>query len=170
MTIFGNPNALPRAFLVDEVRVLPDAHAVLRAMAERSFQPGAWAYSEAPIEGLERSPEAGSAADSALTPGPPGTAKVEIRNDEEIHIQVDAQRSALLVHVNSWYPGWKAFVDGQIAPLHRVDHAFQGLVVEPGRHEVVFRYAPESFRWGAALSLAGLLAIGAGSSIFRQKR
>jgi hypothetical protein len=34
----------------------------------------------------------------------------------------------------------------------------------------VFRYAPASFRWGAALSLAGLLAIGAGTSIFRQKR
>ena len=182
MTIFENPDALPRAFLVGEVRVLPDAQAVLQAMADPSFQPGSWAYSETPIPLSGGGAPDGGAPSAGFPPlssdppgslapaGSPGSAEVEITNDEEIHVQVDAQRSALLVHVNSWYPGWKAFVDGQSRPIHRVDHAFQGVMVEPGRHEVVFRYAPASFRWGAALSLAGLLAIGAGASIFRQKR
>lgn len=187
LTIYENPGALPRAFLVDDVRVLPDAHAVLQAMSEKSFLPGSWAYSESPIPGLEgSSPPAstGSSANPADNPwaaapggtasgnslSSPGSAEVEILDDEDVRVRVEAKRTALLVHVNSWYPGWKASVDGRGTPLYRVDHAFQGVVVEPGRHEVVFRYAPASFLWGAALSLAGILAIGAGTFYFRQTR
>jgi hypothetical protein len=141
-------------------------------MAEPAFLPGSWAYSESPIEGLEpKSPAIVSApGDSLPAPSTPGTARIEIQDDEHIRVRVDADRTALLVLVNSWYPGWKASVDGQDRPIHRVDHAFQGVVIEPGSHEVVFRYAPASFLWGAALSLAGILVIGAGSSIFRQTR
>ena len=164
LTIFENPNALPRAFLVEDVRVLPDSRAVLRAMSDPSFLPGAWAYSETPIAGLE------NRATTAARPSSLGSAEVEILDDEQVRVRVEAQRTALLVLANSWYPGWRASVNGQRRPIHRVDHAFQGVVVEPGGHEVVFTYAPASFRWGAALSLAGILAIAAGSSIFRQKR
>jgi hypothetical protein len=172
LTIYENPGALSRAFLVDDVRVLPDSKAVLRAMSERSFLPGSWAYTESPIEGLEpKSPAIDPApGDSLAISSSPGTARIEILDDEHIRVRVDADRTALLVLVNSWYPGWKATLDGQDRPIHRVDHAFQGVVIEPGSHEVVFRYAPASFLWGAALSLAGILVIGAGSSIFRQTR
>jgi hypothetical protein len=176
LSIYENENALPRAFLVDEVRVLPDSRAVLRAMSERSFLPGSWAYSETPIEGLGPKD---TPADSLSTPGSvsppgsvstPGSVEMEILSDEKVRLQVLATRPALLVLADSWYPGWKATVDGATRPIHRVNHAFRGVVVEPGRHEVVFTYAPASFLWGAALSIAGLLGIGAGSSILRRMR
>jgi hypothetical protein len=164
LSIYENENALPRAFLVDDVRVLSDSRAILRAMSEPSFRPGLWAYSETPIEGLAAR---GGIVDSLSSPG---TAEVEILYDERVRVRVDAARSALLVLADSWYPGWKAEVDGSPVAIHRIDHAFRGVVVEPGRHEVVFTYAPASFRWGAGLSIAGIVGIGVGSLLFRRTR
>jgi hypothetical protein len=164
LSIYENANALPRAFLVDDVRVLPDSRAVLLAMSAPSFRPGSWAYSESPIEGLEPK---GAIADSLSSPG---TAEVEILYDEKVRVRVEAARSALLVLADSWYPGWKVEVDGSAREIHRIDHAFRGVVVEPGSHEVVFTYAPASFLWGAALSIAGLVGIGAGSFLLRKMR
>jgi hypothetical protein len=39
---------------------------------------------------------------------------------------------------------------------------FRGVALEPGNHEVIFTYAPASWRWGVCISLAALaLLIGA---------
>ena len=60
--------------------------------------------------------------------------------------------------------GWEtinAYVDGERRPIHRVNVIFRGVWLDQGRHEVVFRYEPPSFRWGAVLSVVGLLAIAA---------
>ncbi len=162
LTIHENPDALPRAFLVDDVRVAESEDAVLRAMADPSFRPGQWAYAERPVEGLMPGP---GAPDSI----PPGDARVVSSRDEEVTVRVDARRRALLVVSDAWYPGWRARVDGASQPILRVDHAFRGVVVEPGMHDVVFTYAPDSFRLGAALSLAGLSTLGAGAFFFRRK-
>jgi hypothetical protein len=136
--------------------------AVLRAMADPSFRPGLWAYADRPVEGLMRGP---SAPDST----PPGEARVVSSLDEDVTVRVDARRRALLVVSDAWYPGWRASVDGAPQPILRVDHAFRGVVVEPGTHDVVFTYAPDSFRLGATLSLVGLSALGAGAVLFRRK-
>ncbi len=162
LTVYENPDALPRAFLVDDVRVPGSDEAMLHAMRDPSFRPGKQAFAERAIEGLDRP---ASSADSLGV----GEARLEVVGDEELRVRVDARRRALLVVTEAWYPGWVAHVDGEPQPIHRIDHAFRGVVVEPGTHDVVFTYAPSSFRLGSTLSLAGLAALGAGAAFFRRK-
>ena len=43
-------------------------------------------------------------------------------------------------------------------PLIPFNRAFLGFEVPAGRHEAVLRYLPDGFVWGAAISLASVLA------------
>jgi uncharacterized membrane protein YfhO len=80
----------------------------------------------------------------------------------EVVIETEARAPGFLVLTDSFYPGWKAFVDEGEQPIHRANYLFRAVRVPAGRHTVHFRYEPTSFRAGAAISLtalAGLLLI-----------
>lgn len=66
---------------------------------------------------------------------------------------------SLAVVSQSYYPDWKAYLDGRPARLWRANYAFQGLEVPTGTHQVLLRYEDNSFRLGAFLSGIGLLAL-----------
>ncbi len=163
LAVFENRDYLPRAFLVEEVRVLPEAAAILAAMADASFRPDLWAYSEVPIPELPRVATSGAARDR-----PAGRVSVVRHRDEEVVLRVASDRPSLLVLTDCDYPGWRCSVDGQARPIHRVDHAFRGVVVNAGDREVVFEYEPGSFRGGAAVSLLSLAAIGIAAVALRR--
>ena len=67
---------------------------------------------------------------------------------------VDATDPGLLVRSESWAPGWIVAVDGDPAPLLRVDCALQGVWLEAGTHAVIFTYAPSGYIAGRWISLA----------------
>ncbi len=62
---------------------------------------------------------------------------------------------ALLILADTFYPGWQATVDGDPAPIYRTNVLLRGVPVPAGEHEVVFRYAPASWRQGLLFSAAG---------------
>ncbi|TMB18038.1 MAG: YfhO family protein [Deltaproteobacteria bacterium] len=74
---------------------------------------------------------------------------------------VATEAGGYLVNTDAWYPGWRAYVDGQPATLHRANLAFRAVAVPAGRHTVAFRYEPRSVRVGLALTaLAGCVIVG----------
>jgi uncharacterized membrane protein YfhO len=89
-----------------------------------------------------------------------GRASVRIASYEgqEMALDVDAAEAALVgTSIVAW-PGWKLRLDGKPASMASYNHAFVGFLVPPGRHRAVLTYLPGSVVWGAALSLASLLA------------
>jgi hypothetical protein len=84
------------------------------------------------------------------------TEQVRVVRYEPERVEIDAvvAAPALLVLTDTFYPGWRATLDGVAVPILRADHAFRGLRLEAGRHRVVFFYAPDSVRAGAIISLA----------------
>jgi uncharacterized membrane protein YfhO len=52
-----------------------------------------------------------------------------------------------------WH-GWHAYEGDQRIPLRDANHAFIGLFLEAGHHEVELSYTPLSFYWGAGISFA----------------
>ena len=75
-----------------------------------------------------------------------------------------------VVLTDTFYPGWKAIVDGRVGPTIRAYHTFRAARIWSDAQRVEFAYDPLSFRLGLAISLFGAafwLSILMGWSVFR---
>jgi hypothetical protein len=80
--------------------------------------------------------------------------------DQSVFIQTEAPAPSLVVISQTYYPAWRALVDGQPARIWRANYAFQALQVPAGRHQVQLMYRDRAFLAGAILSGLGLLTCG----------
>jgi hypothetical protein len=81
----------------------------------------------------------------------------------EVEFRVDAPEATVAVVAQSYYPRWRAWVDGRPADLWRANGAFQAVAVPAGRHEVRLAYVDRGFHAGlvvSGISAAGCLALG----------
>ena len=150
--IYRNPSAVPRAFVVGQQAVEEGATAQLDAVLAPGFEPRTTAVTERRLPGIAEGGDAGAS--------PAGDARIEDYENDRVVIRARADRPGLVVLADSWYPGWKATVDGRDADVERVDYAVRGVAIGPGSHRVELTYAPASFRAGWIVSLLALLAIG----------
>lgn len=90
---------------------------------------------------------------------PVATVQIEKRSATEYRVRTNAPRHTLIASSIAWWPGWKVEHGGKrIEPL-RVNSAFLGFAVPPGQSDVRVSYAPDTWRYGALVSLATLLAL-----------
>jgi len=59
-----------------------------------------------------------------------------------VRLRLACNEESLVVLSDLDYPGWRATVDGQAAPILRVDGVVRGVRVSAGEHEVAFTYHP----------------------------
>jgi hypothetical protein len=78
--------------------------------------------------------------------------------NERVEVLTTGPAASLVVVSQTWYPAWKAYVDGRPTTLWRANYAFQAVEVPAGQHKVALVYEDWSFRAGVALSLVGLVA------------
>jgi len=62
--------------------------------------------------------------------------------DNEVDLDVVAQRSGVLVLHDLYYPGWEVYVDGKRQPLLRANMLFRGVELLAGPHKVKFVFRP----------------------------
>ncbi|MBI5094926.1 MAG: YfhO family protein [Candidatus Hydrogenedentes bacterium] len=74
-------------------------------------------------------------------------------------------RPEILTFAEAAYPGWKATVDGRVAPILLANDAFQAVELSPGPHLVRFEYSCHALTTGlivaavAAALAAAIIAI-----------
>jgi hypothetical protein len=137
--------APPLARMQYDVDVVPDgAERVARLRAGYPLLERA--IVEEPLAGLAR-------------PSTPPEVRVRQREQTRVRVSVRTAGDGLLVLADPWYPQWRVRVDGRPAELLRVDHAFRGVRVPAGSHEVVFTYEDRAMRLGAGLAVATCLAL-----------
>src|SRR5581483_4663329 len=138
--VYENLRMLPRAFVVHNVVVRPDAAAQLAAMRDPGFDPGSAAVIDGapPAEAVNGQ---GEATHAAL-----------VRTYTGRKVVLDASGPGLLVLSDNNFPGWKATVDGQPSQLYTADYAFRGVALGPGEHRVELTFAPLSVIVGGLLS------------------
>jgi hypothetical protein len=78
--------------------------------------------------------------------------------NERIAFQTTASVPTVVVVAQTWYPGWRATVDGKPVKIWRANYAFQALEVPAGQHHAELVYQDRAFLLGLFLSGAGLLA------------
>jgi hypothetical protein len=140
--VIERPTALPRAFVVPRVEVVPGAAERLARLADRGFDPRATALVESGVP--------------SWTEGM-GEATVTRYEPERVEIVVDGSGGGLLL-ADNWYPGWTARIDGAPAPVLRANHALRLVPLPPGRHVVTFAFRPRSLASGFAITAATCVA------------
>jgi hypothetical protein len=142
---FENPKALPRFFLVGRVIEAGSPKEALAILKSPEFDPGQAAV----VEGARPKVEAGEFA----------PVRVVRYEAEGVELEYESKRAAMLVSSETWYPGWRAWLDGNETPLVMVNAAFRGVAAPAGRHRVEMRYSPDSLKWGAAVSIMAVAGL-----------
>lgn len=163
--VYENTYALPQAYTIasSAVTYARNQAQARKLIASETFEP----LTTAIIEEQSRT----------TNPAPSKTAAKIISaalnrpNSNQVEIETVTAEPSYLVLTDSFYPGWKAYLNGEKEPLaiHRANYLFRAVKVPPGRNKVVFKYEPESLRNGLILFI---LTIGtlAGLSIWRRVR
>jgi hypothetical protein len=147
--VFRNPRALPRAYYVPRVEMIPDAEALLARLASDDHQPLEVALIESPTsEGFSGKRTTGK-----------GVVQFVADQSESVSLAVDATDSGFVVLTDQYYPGWSARVNGEPARIERANFAFRLVRVPQGRSRVDFVYEPLSVSVGLAISSVSWTAV-----------
>ncbi|OFZ80483.1 MAG: hypothetical protein A2583_14375 [Bdellovibrionales bacterium RIFOXYD1_FULL_53_11] len=129
--IYDLKNPLPRVFFAGLRRVYDNDAALLRAFGDSK-------NIDFRHEVLLSRDTSGVDVDIHDKPGMGGgKAVLRIYEPDRMVVDVETNNPGILVVLNNYYKGWSARIDGALAPLLRVNHAFQGVDIPvAGRHSV----------------------------------
>lgn len=156
VSIYQVPWVLPRAALYGAIELVADDDVLARLkdpvfdLNQKAIVSREWLTSE----------EAGSAQPLATAPGSPVRAASIVQyQSRKVRIEAESAMPALLVLNDTDFPGWRATVNGQPAPIVTANYLFRGVFVPAGKSVVEFRYEPRSFQAGLGLSLGALVIL-----------
>lgn len=143
--IYENSESFPRVFLAGDYKIQTDPQEILNTMF---------------LEDLDLRKNLVLEKDPKIKLDiKDGSARVEKYLPNEVTINTKADGSSLLFLSDSYYPGWKVYVDGRQSEIYRADFAFRSVVVPKGEHSIKFIYDPMSFKLGLGLSILGAVLI-----------
>jgi hypothetical protein len=149
--LFELPRSPGIARVVQRIRVLPDADAVLRALRSPRAEG---------IDGVRESVAArADVGELALPPGARASSAA-VFGALGNHLDIRAEGPGLLVVAENWDAGWSARLDGADARILRVEHARMAVVLPEGIHRVELTHRAAGLATGMLLALAGALLLG----------
>jgi hypothetical protein len=149
---YESPTVWPRAFFTDRLAVYNDPSELVQLILKGDGRPFAAVQArdlqEEPFEGVSR-----GLVGRTFNPAD-GYALSERKTSFTLH----AAGPGVAVLSEVFWPGYgHAELNGVPAPVFRVNHAFQGLVIDrAGDYRVTFSYAPRRFGVSVALGAAGI--------------
>ncbi|MCC6294665.1 MAG: hypothetical protein IT164_18575 [Bryobacterales bacterium] len=149
--VWANDAVMPRVWTVHHVEGGWKRGQAAREMERGEHDFRRWAFLAGPAPKVESCP--GSAE-----PGAQDHVYLLRRVSNLVEIHAEMACRGLLVLSDTWYPGWRATVDGHPAELLEVYGGLRGVVLDQGAHRVRMVFRPASVYLGAGLSLLGLLA------------
>lgn len=82
-----------------------------------------------------------------------------VQKTNSVTAQISCPEKTFITYSQNYFPGWKAYVDGQKVDIHVVNGLIQGIEVPAGNHEIRFEYVPTLLYVGMAISLLTLAGI-----------
>jgi hypothetical protein len=156
--LFENTSVLPRFFLVHQVRAVGSIKEARGLIQRHQIDLRETAIVENPIEIPSNRSEMNGADEVK-------TVKYE---PAEIELSTQASRGSLLVLSETNYPGWKAWLDDQPAPIYSTDIALRGVIVPAGAHRVRMEFRPLILPIALGISLATALLLAILAFLYRR--
>ena len=148
--LYRRRNAFPRAWLVKDFRVL-DAKEILSKLRSKDFYPDKEAL-------LEEKPLGVTPNSELRTPNSLGGLPEFIsENNNRLQLLVRSSENTFLVLSDTYFLGWKAYVDGKEEKIYRANYNFRAIPLRAGTHKVEFIYDPLSFKVGAIITLLTMI-------------
>lgn len=137
---------VPRAYVVGKSAAEKNSEQILRRLSNAGFDPANEVILDEKI---------------GISPTRPleATAKIVRYQHSAVTIQTSANDSGILVLADSYYPGWRAYVNGREEKILRANLFFRAVPISAGHHTVEFRYEPRSFTIGLAISLTTFVSL-----------
>lgn len=148
MAVFESATAWPRAFFTDRIVTYDTTAELLKRLRDGDGRPFAAVVASEVNTALAQVPRADVAADAlpAAVERKVVAAHDYRLTENSTTFTVTAPQPGIVVLTETYWPDHAvAELDGQPAPILRVNHAFQGLVVPAGQHTIVVRYRPARF-------------------------
>lgn len=137
---------LPRAFIVNRYELMP-TESILDYMVRPGFDP----LQTILLEDEHFKPRFDLVPPDAHAP--PGEVRILRYTPDHITLEASTKRPGLLFLSEMFYPGWKAFVDGNPVEILRGNYLFRVLEVPAGRHEIQMVFDPPSIKIGIGISI-----------------
>jgi hypothetical protein len=160
--IYENTDWLPRWFLVSRVRPVDS---IAEGYAEvREINPAEVAVvKDFPPDRIGHGLAFDETTDAvAQEQSEPGSIQVAKLSPDEVIFDVSCPEERFLVFSDSYFPAWHAWIDDEETTVYLTDAVIKGVIVPAGRHNVVFRYEPVSYKYGWIITALGLLLLAFG--------
>lgn len=80
-------------------------------------------------------------------------------NKNNISLMTNLNGNALLFLSQSYYPGWRAYIDGKETKVLRSNYIFQAIPLISGKHAINFHFDPISFKIGRLISVVTFVVL-----------
>jgi len=146
LRIHAAANAFPRAWVVNQVTSVANG---TEARARLSRPPGEF-----------RRKAFVSGAPPLIAPCEnPGTVGPVMRRGHTLAVHAALPCAAMVIVSQTFYPGWRASVDGRPAKLYQADGFLDGIAVPAGQHVITLSWRPWTVFAGAAVSAVSAILL-----------
>ncbi len=141
--VYQNNSVFPRVYVVNNYQVIPLVTDTLKFLTSQKLKPNTVILEK--NLGNRKFKEATSQA------------KITNYRNQTVEIETDMKEDGILVLSDSYYPGWKAYVDGRETEILAANINQRAIILEKGEHKVEFVFKPKSFITGAIISLTSVI-------------
>jgi hypothetical protein len=155
IVMMENMDVFPRAYVVPGARSAAAGQTPIFAMQNSPFDPSREVMLENGV-GMEAG---GWGMENSAYPNPipqpltPKPAEALVVGTDRVVYRASSPGGGYFVQVANFFPGWRALVDGQEAPLLLANGLFRAVPLTAGEHLVELRYEPASLELGRLVSL-----------------
>ncbi len=154
LRLYENSEALPWYYLAPSYKLETEEDEILALLREGRADPRL-----TPV--LERQPPGPLPTTAAASDLTGDRLDLEERADDgsRISLATGSKEPRLLVVSENYYPNWRAFIDGEEAPVLRANYVWKAVYLPPGDHRVEFRYRSPTVLMTRAVTLLSLGAV-----------
>ncbi|MBI3740943.1 MAG: YfhO family protein, partial [Chloroflexi bacterium] len=143
LNVYENTRVLPRAFIVNEARVVANRAEAWDAIHAADFDPSRVVI----LEGMTVDRRPSTVGDGAKV-------KIVGYGPNEIMLETNSARAGYLVLSEIYFPGWRAWIDDREVAVSRANYLFRAIELPAGAQRVRFLYDPLSYKVGLGFFFA----------------
>jgi hypothetical protein len=171
--IFENPKALPQNYYCAKIKLRTDGEAALKDLEQSKYEIDDGVVietsnlSESLKNSLEDMQRSQANTKDQIVAAPNLNSSETSGSILEFNSAFDKPK--LLIISNTYYPGWKATIDGRPAEIMHANYMFQAIYLPPGAHHINVAFSSDHLRYGLIAAAAALSLILC-SCFFKQQK